>query len=117
LWIEIIPNKFHEILLINQDLSNSTKGTIPIIRNFQLWFNLIFTKEIIQYSWTSKCHGTKCMQSSLRAFQRHQEHNLKHPSVVVDLITIKTRENKLPSFMDRYLPKFVYRPNLKTKQN
>jgi hypothetical protein len=34
-----------------------------------------------------------------RAFQRHQEHDLKHPSLV-DLIT--TKQNKLPSFMDRY---------------
>ncbi len=34
--------------------------------------------------------------SSVRAFQRHQEHNLKHPGLV-DLITPK----KLPSFIDR----------------
>jgi hypothetical protein len=37
--------------------------------------------------------------SLLRAFQRCQEHNLKHPSSV-DLIT--TKQNKLPSFIDRY---------------
>jgi hypothetical protein len=35
---------------------------------------------------------------SSRAFQRHQEHNLKHPGSV-DLIT--TKQNKLPSFIDR----------------
>ncbi len=35
--------------------------------------------------------------SSSRAFQRHQEHDLKHPSSV-DLIT--TKQNKLPSFID-----------------
>ncbi len=29
----------------------------------------------------------------------------------------ETRENKLPSFIDRYSPKFVYRPNMKAKQN
>jgi hypothetical protein len=39
--------------------------------------------------------------SSLRAFQRHQEHDLKHRSSL-DLIT--TKQNKLPSFMDRYKP-------------
>jgi hypothetical protein len=39
--------------------------------------------------------------SLLRAFQRHQEHNLKHPLSLVDLIT--TKQNKLPSFIDRYL--------------
>jgi hypothetical protein len=47
----------------------------------------------------SKRHGTKPMHPfSLRAFQRHEEHNLKHPSSV-DLIT--TKQNKLPSFIDR----------------
>jgi hypothetical protein len=35
--------------------------------------------------------------SSPRAFGRHQEHDLKHPSSV-DLIT--TKQNKLPSFID-----------------
>ncbi len=54
----------------------------------------------------SKRHGTKPMQpSSLsRAFQRHQEHDLKHPCLV-DLITTiqyKTKQNKLPSFIDRW---------------
>jgi hypothetical protein len=38
--------------------------------------------------------------SSLRDFQRHQEHDLKHPGTV-DLIITKTY--KLPSFMDRLL--------------
>ncbi len=51
----------------------------------------------------SKHHGTKPMlhpsSSSSRAFQRHQEHNLKHPPSV-DLIPSK--QNKLPSFIDRF---------------
>jgi len=38
--------------------------------------------------------------SSSRAFQRHQGHNLKHPGLV-DLIT--TKQNKLPSFIDRFV--------------
>jgi hypothetical protein len=47
----------------------------------------------------SKRHGTKPMHpSSSRAFQRHQEHNLKHLSSV-DLII--TKQNKIPSFIDR----------------
>jgi hypothetical protein len=75
----------------------------------------------------SKCHRTKPMHpSSSRAFQRHQEHNLKHPNLV-DLIhtnkTIKSfpktprtqseasqfggshkyKQNKLPSFIDRWV--------------
>jgi hypothetical protein len=33
------------------------------------------------------------------AFQRYQEHNLKHPSSM-DLIT--TKQNKLPSFIDKW---------------
>jgi len=37
-----------------------------------------------------------------RAFQRHQEHDLKHPGSV-DLITTKQKKtNKLPSFIDRF---------------
>jgi hypothetical protein len=36
--------------------------------------------------------------SSSRDFQRHQEHDLKHSSLV-DLIILK--QNKLPSFVDR----------------
>jgi hypothetical protein len=36
---------------------------------------------------------------SSRAFQRHQEHDLKCPNSM-DLIT--TKQSKLPSFIDRY---------------
>jgi hypothetical protein len=37
----------------------------------------------------SKCYGTKLMRpSSLRAFQKDQERNLKHPSLV-DFINTK----------------------------
>ncbi len=54
-------------------------------------------QELLHYK--SKHHGTEPMHpSSLRAFQRHQEHNLKHPGLV-DFIT--TKQNKLPSFIDR----------------
>ncbi len=51
----------------------------------------------------SKSHGTKPMHSyssSSRAFQRQQENDLKHTGLV-DLIT--TKQNKLPSFIDRLL--------------
>jgi len=37
--------------------------------------------------------------SSWRAFQRHQEHDLKHPGSVY---IITTKQNKLPSFIDRW---------------
>jgi len=49
----------------------------------------------------SKRPETKPMHpSSLRAFQRDQQRNLKHPGSV-DLIT--TKQNKLPSFIDRLM--------------
>jgi hypothetical protein len=48
----------------------------------------------------SKRHGTKPMHPCLlRAFQRHQEHNIKHPDLV-DLIIAK--QNKLPSFIYKF---------------
>jgi hypothetical protein len=40
---EIPSNSAH------QNLSNNTKGSFQFLRNFQLWFNLIFSEEIIQY--------------------------------------------------------------------
>jgi hypothetical protein len=49
----------------------------------------------------SKHHETKPMHpSSSRAFQRHQEHNLRHPSSV-DLITTKQNKASYLSFIDR----------------
>jgi hypothetical protein len=41
------------------------------------------------------------LTSSSRAFQRHQEHNLKHPRFV-DLITTKQNKTNSLSFIDRY---------------
>jgi hypothetical protein len=44
----------------------------------------------------SKCHETKLMHtSSSRAFQRYQEHDLKHPGLVNLIVT---KQNKLPCF-------------------
>jgi hypothetical protein len=47
----------------------------------------------------SKHHETKPMQpSSSKAFQRHQEHDLKHPGSVDLINTNKTKQaNYLPS--------------------
>ncbi len=59
----------------------------------------------------SKHHGTKPMHpTSSRAFQRHQEHDLKHP-LLVDLITTKqnkTKQNKTnqTTFVDRWSHNF-----------
>ncbi len=86
----------------HQDLSNNTKGTLQFLWNFQVWFNLIFSEEIIQYSRTSTSQvQTKPLHpSSSRAFQRDQEHDLKHPRSVDLIATNKT--NKLPCFIDRF---------------
>jgi hypothetical protein len=76
----------------HQHLSNNTKITLQFLQNIQLWFNLIFSEEIIQYLRTFAPQ----VQTSWN--QRHQEQDLKHPNSV-DLIT--TKQNKLPSFIDR----------------
>jgi hypothetical protein len=56
-------------------------------------------QELLHYK--SKCHETKPMHPSLlRAFQRYQEHNLKHLGLV-DLIV--TKQYKLCCFIDRCL--------------
>jgi hypothetical protein len=68
------------------------------------------SEKIIQYSRTfalaspNAMKPSPCTLPSWRAFQRHQEHDLKHPSLV-DLITTKQKEknkqtNYLPSLID-----------------
>jgi hypothetical protein len=54
-------------------------------------------KELLHYK--SKRHETKLMHpSSLKAFQRDQECNLKHPSLVDPISTNKTKQtNNLAS--------------------
>jgi hypothetical protein len=84
---------------------NNTKGKFQFLLNFQLWFNLIFRVKIIQYSRTfasqvqmswNQAHAPH--PSSLRAFQRRQEHDLKHPTSV-NLITTQNKTNYLPSYI------------------
>jgi hypothetical protein len=96
-WIQILPNKFY-LNLSHRDLSSNTKGTFQFLPNFQLRFNLIFSDEIIQYSRTFALQVKRVMEPSPCTPPRHKERNLKHPGSV-DLIT--TRQNKLPSFIDR----------------
>ncbi len=56
-------------------------------------------QELLRYK--SKHHGTKLMHPSyLRAFQKDQEHDLRHPGLVDLISTNKT--NKLPSFIDKW---------------
>jgi hypothetical protein len=52
----------------------------------------------------SKHHGTKPMHpSSLRAFQRDQECDLKHPRLVDLIGTNKTKQNKQSTFLHRQM--------------
>jgi hypothetical protein len=94
----LTTNKFH-YNLVHQDPSNNTKCTFQFLRNFQVWFNLILSEKIIQYSRTFEVASPNAMKPSpctlppSRAFQRHQEHDLKHPSLV-DLITTKQKKKK-----------------------
>jgi hypothetical protein len=58
---------------------------------------LVFSEEIIQYSRTFapqvQTSWNQAHAHSSRAFQRHQEHDMKHPSPV-DLLQNKTKQNK-----------------------
>ncbi len=55
-----------------------------------------------------KRHWTKPMHTSLlRAFQRHQEHNLKHPCLV-DLITTKQTTFLMKIWIVRFLNKISF---------
>ncbi len=104
-WIQVLPNKIssnpaHQARSFQQPQRHipiPLKVSTTIYFNFQ-WNKSSIFKECLNHK--SKHHGTMPMHpSSSRAFQRHQEHNLKHPGSL-DLIT--TKQNKLPSFIDRW---------------
>jgi hypothetical protein len=100
-WIQILPNKFHKKFLIKifpttlKAHSNSKKKFSYYFISFSVKksFNI---QELLHRK--SKRHGTKRMHPfSLRAFQGHQEHDVKHPGLV-DLISKKqNKTNYLPS--------------------
>ncbi len=58
LWIQCLPRSESKSWQMNSIKScssrsfNNTKATSQILWNFQLWFNLIFSEEIVQYSRT-----------------------------------------------------------------
>jgi hypothetical protein len=55
------------------------------------------------YTASPNAMKTKLMHlSSSRAFQRDQECNLKHPSSVDLISTNKTKQNKLPCFIESH---------------
>jgi hypothetical protein len=55
LGIQILPNKFHKILLI-KSFSTTPKGTFQFLRISQVQFNLIFDEKNIRYSKTFAAH-------------------------------------------------------------
>jgi hypothetical protein len=69
----------------------------------------IFSHDLIEKSFNvqkklhykSKRYGTKPMHPSLsRALQKHQEHDLKHPSLVDLIIAKRNKTNYLPLEVD-----------------
>ncbi len=83
--IQILPNKFHQILLIKNfsTTSKAHSNSLEILSYNLIWFSVKKSFNIQELlHCKSKRHGTKPMHPSLlRACQRHQEHNLKHPRV------------------------------------
>jgi len=81
--------------------SKNTKGTFQFFRNFQLRFNLIFNEKIIEYSRTfapqvqtpwNQAHAHLLVESFPKTPRIRSEASHKY----------KTKQNKLPSFIDRY---------------
>jgi hypothetical protein len=89
----------------HKDLSNNTKGTFQFFGNFQLWFNLIFSEKIIQYSTTST------LQAQTPWNQAHctpppQELSKENKNAIWKILvwwipSIQNKTNKLSSFVDR----------------
>jgi hypothetical protein len=87
----------------NQDLFNKTKGNSNSSEIFSHDLISIFSEKINQYLRTFALQVQNIMEpsrsmhpSSSRAFQRDQEHDLKHPGSV-DLIS--TKQNKQTTFL------------------
>ncbi len=93
-------SKSHQINSIKSCSSRSFQQHqrhIPIPLKFSAPILFIFNEEIIQYSKTFapqvQTHVTKPMHpSSLRAFQRHHEHDLKHPIWWISYLQNKTKQ-------------------------
>jgi len=120
-YLPHFESKFYQINSIKSCSSRSSQKLHPkshsnSSKNFQLQFNLIqfsvkksFNIQELLHSKSkhimepSPCTPSSSSSSSSRAFQKHQEHNLKDPPSM-DLIP--TKQNKLPSFIDRFFSPF-----------
>ncbi len=108
-WIPLNP--------AHQDLSSNTKGTFQFLQNFQLWFNLIFSEEIIQYSRTfamqvqtpwNQAHALCLLQSfpkRPRMWSEASQFGGSH-----QYITKQNKTNKLPCSIDRFVAKTYIPP-------
>jgi len=81
-WLknQYFPHSESKSYLINSIKSCSSRSfqqhhkKFQFLWNFQLWFDLIFSEKIIQYSRTFCTASSNVMEPSLpRAFQRHQK--------------------------------------------
>jgi len=102
------PN-FTEKIPLNlalQNLSNNTKGTFQFLRNFQLWFNLIFSGEIIQYSRISTPQVQKLGNQAdapllLESFPKRPRMRSEASQFSGSHKYKQIKTNKQPSFADR----------------
>jgi len=105
-WIQILPNKI-PLNPAHQDLSNNYKGTFQFLLSFQLWFNLIFSEEIIQYSRTSTPQvQTPWNQANapllLKSFPKGPRTQSEASQFSGSYKYGKNKSNKLPPFKDRW---------------
>ncbi len=102
---QYLPHSKSKIYQINSIKSCSsrsfqhTKGTFQFLQDFQLWFNFQQKNHSIFKNFCTASPNImepKPIHDSLsRAFQRHQEEDMKHPGSM-DLIT--TKQNKTKQF-------------------
>ncbi len=98
-------SKSYQMNSAHQDLSKNTKGTFQFLRNFQLRLDLIFSEEIIQYSRTfalqvqtswNQAHAPLLVKNFPKTPRTWSEASWFGGSH-----NYNTKQNKLPSFIDR----------------
>jgi hypothetical protein len=114
IYLNFLQQKFSA----HQDLSNNTKGTFQFLRNFQLRFTLIFSEEIIQYSRTFALRVVLALRVQTSWNQAHAPLLVKELSKDTKntIWSIRfggshnynTKQNKLPSFIDRLEARFSH---------
>ncbi len=100
---QYLPHSKSKPYQINPIKSCSSRSFLPPKISAMIWFYFIFSEKIIIFknfctASPNIMEPSPCTPpSSLRAVQRHQEHNLKHPDSVDLVITKQNRTNYLPS--------------------